>query len=242
MDLGFTLDSNEIARKCIAILGIRGSGKSNTAKVLASELIADGYPVVIIDPDGEYELNAITIDNFDLDTDILAKQIIYDGKSTIIDMNEWNNKAFNFLFNLLDSLWNKSKVGGKSFFILLEEAHEFIPQNEKTRLSEEITRIALRGRKRGIGMILVSQRSAKINKDVLTQSEIYFLHKVVHPADIKVYREILPWKAKDVESVKSLEVGEAFFYVNGTVNKVKVKKYLAPIVPTSLNVDSYSYS
>lgn len=45
MDLGtLTLEKDQVIRKCIAILGIRGSGKSNTAKVFAEELIKEKVP------------------------------------------------------------------------------------------------------------------------------------------------------------------------------------------------------
>ena len=227
MDLGFPLNSSELVRKCIAILGIRGSGKSNTAKVLGRELINDGFPLVVVDPDGEYDFQgALRIDEFKLDPEVVVKDVLERKRSIIIDMNEWNDEAFNFLFKFLDTFWNLSKIYRTNVFLLLEEAHEFIPQGERTKISEEITRIALRGRKRGIGMIMISQRSARVNKDVLTQSEIYFLHKVVHPVDLRVYREILPLKSKEVsEVVKSLDVGEALFYMNGNVEKVKIRKY-----------------
>ncbi|BDC19505.1 DUF87 domain-containing protein [Acidianus sp. HS-5] len=227
MDLGFPLSSSELVRKCIAILGIRGSGKSNTAKVLGKELIREGFPLIVIDPDGEYDFQeALRIDNFNLDPEFAVKDVLERKRSIIIDMNEWNDEAFNFLFKFLDIFWNLSKKYKANVFLVLEEAHEFIPQGERTKISEEITRVALRGRKRGIGMIMISQRSARVNKDVLTQSEIYFLHKVVHPVDFKVYREILPLKAREVsDTVKSLDVGEALFYMNGRVEKVKIRKY-----------------
>jgi len=184
MDLGFPLNSSELVRKCIAILGIRGSGKSNTAKILGKELIKEGFPLVVIDPDGEYDFQeALRIEDFNLDPEVAVKDVIKRKRSVIIDMNEWNDEAFNFLFKFLDSFWNLSKIYRTNVFLVLEEAHEFIPQGERTKISEEITRFALRGRKRGIGMIMISQRSARVNKDVLTQSEVYFLHKVVHPVD-----------------------------------------------------------
>lgn len=226
MDIGITLDSTEILRKCIAILGIRGSGKSNTAKVISEELNKEGIPLVIIDPDGEYSIDADVIDNFSLDESIPTERVLKEGKSVILDMNDWSEESFKFLLRFLNSLWLNSKIYKRNFFILLEEAHEFIQQGERNQLSDTIVRIALRGRKRGIGMIIVSQRSAKVNKDVLTQSEIYFLHKVVHPVDLKVYKEIIPWKSKDVENeVKKLETGEALFYFNGEVKKIRIRKF-----------------
>lgn len=75
-------------------------------------------------------------------------------------------------------------------------------------------------------MILVSQRSAKVNKDVLTQSEIYFLHKVVHPVDVRVYKEILPLKSREIEAeIKAMETGDAIFYKDGELRKVRIRKF-----------------
>ncbi|MEM3863452.1 MAG: DUF87 domain-containing protein [Metallosphaera sp.] len=227
MDLGsLTLDSNDVVRKCVSILGIRGSGKSNTAKIFAEELINAGVPVIIIDPDGEYKgLKVTTFDKFSEDPEEIVN-LVHLGRSVDLDVNEWNEEVFKFLTSLMNYLWDVSKVRKKDLFILVEEAHEFIPQGERTPLSDILTRIALRGRKRGLGMILVSQRSAKVNKDVLSQSEIYFLHKVVHPVDIKVYKEILPLKTKDVENeIKSLTTGEAIFYKDGELRKIRVRKF-----------------
>ncbi|MFP3205284.1 MAG: DUF87 domain-containing protein [Metallosphaera yellowstonensis] len=239
MDLGSVqLELRDVTRKCIAILGIRGSGKSNTAKVTAQELIREGVPVVVVDPDGEYtNLQAKVRNNFSVSPLSLASSVLGEGESVVLDMNEWNQEAFKFLLDFMTSLWELSKVYSRDVFILLEEAHEFIPQGERTELSDALTRIALRGRKRGLGMILVSQRSAKVNKDVLTQSEIYFLHKVVHPIDIKVYKEILPIKGREVEAtVKTLRTGEAIFYRDGAFKTVKIRKFepdtLIPVVET----------
>ena len=47
--------------------------------------------------------------------------------------------------------------------------------------------IATEGRKRGLGIVMVGQRSARIDKDVLSQAGILMLHRVRHPADMGVY-------------------------------------------------------
>lgn len=46
-DVRFPLD---IAGQCLALFGIRGSGKTNTAGAFVEELLEHGYPTVIIDP------------------------------------------------------------------------------------------------------------------------------------------------------------------------------------------------
>jgi len=85
----------------------------------------------------------------------------------------------------------------------IEECHEFIPQGVRTDLKEVVSRIALRGRKRGLGAVIVSQRSAKVEKDVLTQAGMLFLHRVVHEVDMRVYGELLPWPRSEVKETDS---------------------------------------
>ncbi len=48
---------------------------------------------------------------------------------------------------------------------------------------------------------MATQRSQKIHKDTITQSEIYLLHKVSHPKDIEVYEELVPLPAKEVRAM-----------------------------------------
>lgn len=232
MDIGnVTLDRKDVVRKCIGILGIRGSGKSNTAKVIIEELLKERVPITVIDPDGEYidevlYYNGIIVNDFSKDPIAMAIEHHKKMLTVDIDMSEWTEDSFKFLARYLEALWEISRLFSIDRTIIVEEAHEFIPQGKRTDLSDAIVRIALRGRKRGLGLIFISQRSAKVNKDALAESEVYFLHKVVHPADLKVYKEILPLKPKEVdEIVPKLQVGEALFYYNGDVKRVKIKKF-----------------
>ncbi|MHA1593966.1 MAG: helicase HerA-like domain-containing protein [Candidatus Baldrarchaeia archaeon] len=49
-----TLDIDKLVMMHIAVFGATGTGKSYTVGVLVEELLEHGYPVVIIDPHGEY--------------------------------------------------------------------------------------------------------------------------------------------------------------------------------------------
>ncbi|MBW9140125.1 MAG: DUF87 domain-containing protein [Candidatus Aramenus sp.] len=225
------LPKEQVTRKCVAILGIRGSGKSNTAKVLVEELIKEGVPVTIVDPDGEYVEEVVAYGGTvvsDFSSDPVELALFHQKSNAIVDvdMSEWREESFTFLAKYLDAMWQVAKAYPMDRQVVIEEAHEFVPQGKQTELSDAIVRIALRGRKRGLGLVFVSQRSAKVNKDALTESELYFLHKVVHPADLKVYKEILPLKPKEIERVvPSLGVGESLLYFNGEVKRVKVRKF-----------------
>lgn len=85
-----------------------------------------------------------------------------------------------------------------------------MPQSKKTAVSDLFVNIAAEGRKRGLSLIMVGQRSARIDKDTLSQADIAFLHRVRHPADMKVYAGLIPRSSRQVQQmVNALKVGEA---------------------------------
>lgn len=51
---GINLDLKKVIGKCISVLGITGSGKTNTSAVLLEEMLKYKYPMTIVDIDGEY--------------------------------------------------------------------------------------------------------------------------------------------------------------------------------------------
>src|SRR5215472_7976603 len=50
----FELQTQTLVGRSIAVLGITGSGKTNTAAVLIEELLEAGLPLTIVDIEGEY--------------------------------------------------------------------------------------------------------------------------------------------------------------------------------------------
>ena len=232
----------DIYGKAIAVLGVRGSGKTNTAAVFVEELLSKGIPVIVLDIDGEYwtlrESYDVLIVSADEKADIqldisdseqafrLAKALFDTYIPAVIDLSEFIIDEYSgYLVAFLEEVWRSSKLYRHPLFLLIEEAHEFIPQGYSSPVKNVLVRIALRGRKRGLGLIMVSQRSAKVDKDVLSQAEYYVLHKVMHPADLRVYKELLPLNPREIESViPKLGVGEALFYDGLGVRKVKVRK------------------
>lgn len=223
---GSPIDISDLIGRCVAILGIRGSGKTNTSAVLAEELLEKGLPLTVVDVDGEYwglkQSFEILVAGRSSSADLvigpehggpLAKEVLNRGIPVILDVSGFIMDDINsLLYGYFMALWRESETVRRPHHIVIEEAHEFVPQGVRTDLKEILTRIALRGRKRGLGLTLVSQRSAKVEKDLLTQAEMLLLHKVVHPADLRVYKDIIPWPGDVVEKqVMALTQGEAIF-------------------------------
>ncbi|UCF10483.1 MAG: DUF87 domain-containing protein [Candidatus Bipolaricaulota bacterium] len=233
------LDLEAIIGQCVAILGIRGSGKSNTAGVLFEELLKHSYPLSIVDIDGEYfglkerfEVLVVgTGDGVEIEIDAgsaeeVARISMERNIPVVLDLSgHLAEERSELLQEYLGALWRLAGSLRRPYIIGIEEAHEFIPQGVRSELKDLVSRIALRGRKRGLGAIIVSQRSAKVDKDVLSQAGLLFLHRVVHEADMRVYGELLPWKKAEVkEIVSALETGDCIFVDHETIVPLHVRE------------------
>lgn len=71
------------------------------------------------------------------------------------------------------------------FMLVVEEAHNFCPQSGPAITSQVMRTIASEGRKFGLGLTIVSQRPAKVDKNVLSQCGTQILLKVTNPNDLK---------------------------------------------------------
>jgi predicted transcriptional regulator len=233
-----SLETQAFVGRSVALLGITGSGKTNTAAVLIEELLSQGLPMTIVDIEGEYWglkqsydlLIAGRSEHAELEIGPdnaaqLAKISVQRGISVILDLSDYTqDEQYDFLVAYFQSLWDVAGKERKPYQIILEEAHEWVPQGTRTPLKQLLTRIALRGRKRGLGIILMSQRSAKVEKDVLTQVPLLFLHKVVHPIDLKVYKELIPLPGTQVEAmVGALQQGQAIVVFNQHVTAAHIR-------------------
>ncbi len=220
----------------VAVLGTSGNGKSNTVAVLVEEL-APLLPMTIVDMESEYytlreRFDFLVIgkgENVDLevgleDAGAIATYALEKGISVILDMLEFSDvERDEFLLAYFQQVWQVALKTRKPLLIVLEECHEFIPQGTRSPLKDIITRIALRGRKRGLGIILASQRTAMVEKNILTQAKMLILHQVDFPTDISVYKSILPQKsAATEEMINDLVIGKAIVRRKGEDGKMKI--------------------
>lgn len=69
--------------------------------------------------------------------------------------------------------------------LVIEEAHNYCPQQGLVLSSKPLATIASEGRKFGLGLMVISQRPAKIDKNVLSQCGTQIILKVTNPNDLK---------------------------------------------------------
>ena len=69
-------------------------------------------------------------------------------------------------------------------WIVVDEAHEFLPNTGKTSASDALITILREGRQPGISLILATQQPGKIHTDVMTQSDIFLSHRITAKIDV----------------------------------------------------------
>ena len=69
-------------------------------------------------------------------------------------------------------------------WLVIDEAHEFLPVKGKTSATDALVTIMREGRQPGISLILATQQPGKIHTDVMTQSDIVLSHRITAKLDV----------------------------------------------------------
>ena len=111
-----------------------------------------------------------------------------------------------------------------SCLLIIEEAHNFVPEMSRTIASKPIYAIASEGRKFGVGLCVVSQRTARVSKNVLAQCHSFIIHKLTNTEDLKAVGESLEgFTAQMTDEVQRLPVGVALVSTTGLPHPVIVE-------------------
>lgn len=101
--------------------------------------------------------------------------------------------------------------------LVVEEAHNYCPQMGTAASSKIFRTIAAEGRKFGLGLTIISQRAAKIDKSVLSQCNTQMILKVTNPNDLKaITASVEGLTAGMADEIQRLPIGVALV-VGGNV-------------------------
>jgi uncharacterized protein len=76
-------------------------------------------------------------------------------------------------------------------WLIIDEAHEFLPNDGKTVATQPLLTILREGRQPGISLVLASQQPGKIHTDVITQSDIVIAHRVTANIDTQALGNLM---------------------------------------------------
>ncbi|MGQ9781266.1 MAG: ATP-binding protein [Nitrososphaeria archaeon] len=90
----------------------------------------------------------------------------------------------------LSAVYKVVSVRKTPYLIILEEADKFVPQvGERLQIIQEIAR---RGRKRGLGLLLCTQRPSLVDKNVLSQCSNKLIGRLVIKNDLQSVSQFFP--------------------------------------------------
>lgn len=243
----------EAATCSIAILALKGKGKTYAGGVLAEEMHAAGVPVTVIDPVGAWSGLAsgadgtakgglpIVIfggDRADVPLEAtrgeeIASLIVKEQISAVLDLSLLRkHDAQAFVGAFARRLYHENR---SAMHLFIDEADWFAPQltmrGERETL-DAIADIVKLGRRRGIGSTLITQRTATLNNDVLSMCEILVALGTTFDKDVE---RIEGWigmhaskadKASVLATLASLPKGTAWVWWPGQeiLKKVKIRK------------------
>lgn len=215
---GISFPVRKFTVKKHAALGKSGGGKTGLAKVLLEQALEEDVAVVVIDPLGihyglrssfmgdkpGYKIVVFGGEHADIPINRnsgadLAKLIVEKNLSCVIDLtgmrkSEWRQLCTDFLDDLF-------RLNRTPRLVVLEECKEFVPQMIGPAVSglyEAASRAILQGRNRGLGWVMIGQRPASINKEVLSQVDTLFMFSSISPQDRKALGEwVEAWDVED---------------------------------------------
>ena len=239
----------DLVTQTAAIIAVRGVGKTFTASVHAEELIKAGQQVIIMDPldvwwglrssaDGKKEGLPITVlggMHGDLplnvqDGVVIADFVVEHNISVVLSMRHFSgNEQRRFVTDFFERLYHRKgeDVHRTPVHVFIDEADAFCPQkvwHGQERMVGAVDTLVRRGRASGLGVTMITQRAAAINKDILTQIDMLICLRIVSPQDRKAVDEWI--KSHDVDerrdefmtSLASLPVGTAWYWSPGWLN------------------------
>ena len=151
------------------------------------------------------------------------EDLIEPGKMTVVDFSDIihlkkKQIIVNYFANKLFALRRRKQI--PPFFLILEEAHQFIPErvSKEGAIARSIMQtIAREGRKFGASLCLISQRPIQLSTTVLSQCNTQIILRITNPYDLKHIGESSEgMDYRSQEMITALRVGEALMLGEAT--------------------------
>jgi len=152
-------------------------------------------------------------------TETPVAELLRPGRAAVIDMTGILPELQSMIVSrLLTDIFEARKRRLISpGMVVIEEAHNYIPERGTgNAASTNIVRtIAAEGRKFGLGLMVISQRPARVDKNVISQCNTQIIMRVTNPNDLKALSKGLEGMTGELEEeIKRLPPGVAMLVSN----------------------------
>jgi DNA helicase HerA-like ATPase len=143
-----------------------------------------------------------------------STEFVKKGKCSIISMKGTPPDIQDVVVARVTKELFEDRKAGKipPFLLVVEEAHNYCPERGfGSAVSSNILRtVASEGRKFGMGLCVVSQRPAKVDKNIISQCNTNFILKVTNPNDLKaIIQSVEGLTTQTYNEIQRLPIGTA---------------------------------
>ncbi len=142
------------------------------------------------------------------------QELIQPGKCSLLNLRGIPQEVQEIIvYKLAQDLFTARKNRDlPPFFLVVEEAHNYAPERSfgEAKSSIVLRQIASEGRKFGVGLAVITQRPARLEKNILSQCNTQIILKMTNPHDIKAVSSSLEGLTSEIEDeLSNLHIGTA---------------------------------
>lgn len=143
-----------------------------------------------------------------------VNELVGVGKCSIINLRGIPQELQEIIvYKLVADLFNARKQGNvPPFFLVIEECHIFCPERSygEAKSSSILRQVIAEGRKFGLGVAVISQRPARVEKTILSQCTTQVILKITNPNDLKSISNSVEGITSETEKeIINLHIGTA---------------------------------
>jgi hypothetical protein len=132
------------------------------------------------------------------------------GKPVVINLKGVDKQTSQQIVSIIAEKVLEMGKSGDGCFMMIDEAHRFLPQRGTPISKAPLIDLIQEGRKFGCGVVIMSQRPANIDKDALSQCNTTVCMKIVNANDVRQVRESTENSSTQMfKEVQRLDKGEA---------------------------------
>lgn len=244
----FSVETAAAHTQTFAFIGRRGSGKTYAALLMAEQFLKDQMPLIWIDPIGvsfglrtKFPVVIMGGDHADMPLDpskqsarAIAEFCAEKRLSVILDISRFGEGEMRrFVAEFAQRFY---EVNRQAYHIFVDEADEFAPQQttspDQSKSLGAMQNLTRRGRARGIGVTVITQRCAVLSKSVLNQTECLFALQMTAPQDLKAIQDWIKYHGESdkseeiIRQLPKLQRGAGFVYSPGWLKKLARIQFL----------------
>lgn len=222
---GISLDPVRLAETRGLIQASSGGGKSLLLRLIV-EGVADRMPVLVIDPEGEFYTvrervgmvligSAGEIPCRPESAAKVARAVLEESMSAIVDLSDLPSARHDeYVGEFLRAIMHAPRSCWRPTLIAIDEAHRFCAERAADGFAApQVIDLMSRGRKRGFGGLLLTQRLSKLRKDAVAEAANVWVGRTNLDLDTKRAADAMGMSSREAAQVlPSLRPGEWYAY------------------------------